>query len=209
MVPPPHQVFVLPVGVYHGVHPVDCLVLENFDRAAPYGTGSAKVGGNYAPVLQHSEAARAAGFGITLHLDSQTRTLIDEFSTSGFLGVLETSPPTLVVPDSSSVISSITSRSVQEIAAAWGWRVDVRPVPVGELARFTEVMAAGTAAALVPIRSVTMKSSGLHVEYCAGEDPGPRVLQLLKELKGIQTGVLEDRFGWLVKVVEEVDGAAS
>lgn len=200
--------FVLPVGVYHGVHPVDCLILENFDRAAPYGTGSAKVGGNYAPVLQHSEAARKAGFGITLHLDSQTRTLIDEFSTSGFLGLLETDPPTLVVPDSSSVISSITSRSVQEIAASWGWTVDVREVRVEELARFKEVMAAGTAAALVPIKSVVMKSTGLHVVYCTRDEPGPRVLQLLKELKGIQTGVVEDRFGWLVKV-QPVESAAS
>lgn len=193
--------YVLPVGVYHGVHPVDCLILEDFDRAAPHGTGSAKIGGNYAPVLQHSEAARKAGYGITLHLDSQTRTLIDEFSTSGFLGLLETTPPTLVVPDSRSVISSITSRSVQEIAAAWGWNVEVREVRVEELARFKEVMAAGTAAALVPIRSVVMKSTGLNVVYCADDEPGPRVVQLLKELKGIQSGVLEDRFGWLVKVV--------
>lgn len=193
--------YVLPVGVYHGVHPVDCLILEDFDRAAPHGTGSAKIGGNYAPVLQHSEAARKAGYGITLHLDSQTRTLIDEFSTSGFLGLLETTtPPTLVVPDSRSVISSITSRSVQEIAAAWGWNVEVREVRVEELARFKEVMAAGTAAALVPIRSVVMKSTGLKVVYCADDEPGPRVVQLLKELKGIQSGVLEDRFGWLVNV---------
>lgn len=200
--------YVLPVGVYHGVHPVDCLILEDFDRAAPHGTGSAKIGGNYAPVLQHSEAARKAGYGITLHLDSQTRTLIDEFSTSGFLGLLETTPPTLVVPDSRSVISSITSRSVQEIAAAWGWKVEVREVRVEELARFKEVMAAGTAAALVPIRSVVMKSTGLEVVYCADNEPGPRVVQLLKELKGIQSGVLEDRFGWLVKVVP-VESAVS
>jgi branched-chain amino acid aminotransferase len=45
-------VFVMPTGVYHGVHPVDALILEDFDRAAPNGTGSAKVGGNYAPVLR-------------------------------------------------------------------------------------------------------------------------------------------------------------
>ena len=37
-------VYVLPVGVYHGVKPADCLVLETFDRAAPLGVGSAKIG---------------------------------------------------------------------------------------------------------------------------------------------------------------------
>lgn len=36
-------VFVMPTGVYHGVHPVDCLILEDFDRSAPEGTGHAKV----------------------------------------------------------------------------------------------------------------------------------------------------------------------
>ncbi|KAI7115216.1 branched-chain amino acid aminotransferase, partial [Hortaea werneckii] len=51
-------VYVLPVGVYHGVHPVSALILEDFDRAAPEGTGSAKIGGNYAPVLRFSERAR-------------------------------------------------------------------------------------------------------------------------------------------------------
>ena len=65
------KVYVLPVGVYHGVHPVDALILEDFDRAAPFGTGSAKVGGNYAPVLKHAESARENGYGITLHLDSK------------------------------------------------------------------------------------------------------------------------------------------
>ena len=64
-------VYVLPVGVYHGVKPVAALVLEDFDRAAPEGTGSAKVGGNYAPVLRHSQKAYAEGYGITLHLDSR------------------------------------------------------------------------------------------------------------------------------------------
>ena len=56
-------VYVLPTGVYHGTDPVDALILEEFDRAAPDGTGCAKVGGNYAPVLRFSERARNEGFG--------------------------------------------------------------------------------------------------------------------------------------------------
>src|ERR1700761_7840343 len=103
-------VYVLPVGVYHGVHAVDALILEDFDRAAPEGTGSAKVGGNYAPVMRFSERASAEGFGITLHLDSKTRSEVDEFSTSGFIGAkVEGDKVTLVVPDSKNVIESVTS----------------------------------------------------------------------------------------------------
>jgi len=125
-------VYVMPTGVYHGVHPVDCLILEDFDRAAPEGTGSAKVGGNYAPVLRFSERARNEGFGITLHLDSRTRSEVDEFSTSGFIGikgdVSKDKDITLVVPDSKNVIASVTSDSACQIAKSLGWKVEKRSV---------------------------------------------------------------------------------
>lgn len=122
-------VYVLPVGVYHGVHPVKALILEDFDRSAPDGTGSAKVGGNYAPVLRWSEKARNEGYGITLHLDSKTRSEIDEFSTSGFIGVKkEGENITLVVPDSKNVIQSVTADSVMDIARSFEWKTEVRSV---------------------------------------------------------------------------------
>ena len=128
-------VFVLPTGVYHGTHPVAALILEDFDRAAPEGTGSAKVGGNYAPVLRWSDKAREEGYGITLHLDSKTRTEIDEFSTSGFIGVLgdaagDPKDVTVVVPDSKNVIKSVTSDSVCEISKSFGWKVEKRSVRI-------------------------------------------------------------------------------
>lgn len=122
-------VYVLPVGVYHGVHPVDALILEEFDRAAPEGTGSAKVGGNYAPVMRWSEKARDEGYGITLHLDSKTRSEIDEFSTSAFIGIKKHGDEyTLVVPDSKNVIKSVTSDSCVALAKSFGWKTEIRKV---------------------------------------------------------------------------------
>lgn len=123
-------VYVMPTGVYHGVHPVRALILEEFDRTAPHGTGSAKVGGNYAPVLRWSEKARDEGFGITLHLDSQTRTEIDEFSTSAFVGVHGDGGPdtTVVYPASKNIVDSVTGNSVLDMAKSFGWKVETRPV---------------------------------------------------------------------------------
>ncbi|KAI5819537.1 aminotransferase [Pyronema omphalodes] len=200
-------VFVLPTGVYHGVHPVDCLVLEDFDRAAPHGTGSAKVGGNYAPVLIHSEAARAAGYGITLHLDSKERKYVDEFSTSGFLAIKYGKQPgektKLIAADSNNVIKSITSNSVQQIARDLGWEVEVRQIEFEkEIMDFDEVMAAGTAAALVPIKSITRKSTGTEVRFAYGDNNPEGVMKLLTALKGIQSGVNEDKHNWRKQVVE-------
>lgn len=197
-------VFVMPTGVYHGLHAVDALILEEFDRAAPEGTGSAKLGGNYAPVLKWSEKARSEGFGITLHLDSKTRSEIDEFSTSGFVGVKQKDEQvTVVVPDSKNVIKSVTSESVCQIARdIFGYQLEKRPVLYGELADFAEVMAAGTAASLVPVKSISMRSRGDKFEYSGKEDgePGPICLKLLKTLRDIQQGETKDQFGWNMEV---------
>ena len=200
-------VFVLPVGVYHGVNPVSALVLEEFDRTAPEGTGNAKLGGNYAPVLKWSEKARNNGFGITLHLDSGTRTIVDEFSTSGFIGVKQEGEQfTLAVPDSKSVIKSVTSDSACEIAKSFGWKVERRPIRYEELPEFTEIMAAGTAAGLVPIKSITMRSRNDKFLYQGGADePGPACVKILTKLKGIQQGKVKDEFGWLEYVKEPTD----
>lgn len=206
-------VFVMPTGVYHGVHAIDALILEDFDRAAPEGTGSAKIGGNYAPVLRHSEKARQKGYGITLHLDSKTRTEIDEFSTSGFLGVKKDGDDvTLVVPDSKNVIKSVTSESACQIGQdMFGYKFERRRIAYEELKDFTEVMACGTAASLVPIKSITMESKGERFDYPVTEslEPGPVCLKLLTTLKGIQQGKIKDGFGWNMEVTAPPKGFAS
>lgn len=122
-------VFVTTAGAFHGNEPLHALILEDFDRAAPRGTGSGKVGGNYSPVIKWAQKAKREGFDITLHLDSQTRTEIEEFSTSAFIGVkTDGDNITLVIPDTQNVVSSVTSDSVQELAKSFGWAVVRRPV---------------------------------------------------------------------------------
>ncbi|KAH7134096.1 aminotransferase [Dactylonectria macrodidyma] len=210
-------VFVIPTGVYHGSHPVKALILEDFDRAAPNGTGNAKVGGNYAPVLRWSDKAREEGFGITLHLDSARHEEVDEFSTSGFIGALKTGDDiTLVVPDSKCVIDSVTSASIQDLARSFGWKVEKRVIKYAELNDFEEVMAAGTAAALVPIRSITRRSNHVDetINYIAAsqEEAGPICTKLLTTLQSIQLGKIEDPFNWrfVVSVADKnVEGVSS
>ncbi|KAH7017052.1 aminotransferase [Ilyonectria destructans] len=200
-------VFVIPTGVYHGSHPVKALILEEFDRAAPNGTGNAKVGGNYAPVLRWSDKAREEGFGITLHLDSARHEEVDEFSTSGFIGALKNGDDvTLVVPDSKCVIDSVTSSSIQDLARSFGWKVEKRSIKYRELKDFEEVMAAGTAAALVPIRSITRRHEEVEdvVNYipASQEEAGPICTKLLTTLQSIQLGKLDDPFNWRFTVSE-------
>lgn len=209
-VSPPNEylfcVFVVPLGAYHGVHPIDALVLEDFDRAAPRGTGGGKVGGNYAPVMRWSERAKSEGFPITLHLDSQTRSEIEEFSTSGFVGfhTVEAdghTTTTVVVPDSKNIVDSITSRSIQQLGGSLGWSVIKRTIKYEELKDFSEVIACGTAATIVPIASITRKSTIEKFIYQNGDRaPGPCAQLLSQMLDDIYRGRVEDRFGWLLPV---------
>lgn len=152
-------VYVTPTGSLYGAAgtkapAVDAFVIEKFDRAAPRGNGSAKLAGNYAPTFKHSAAAKKAGFPITLHLDSATRTYVDEFSTSNFLAIKKqadaSAPKTLVVPESESILKSVTTKAIIQIAEDFGWAVERRRVHFQEVkdGQFEEVAACGTAAAV-------------------------------------------------------------
>ena len=215
-------VFVVPTGVNDGTQVVKALILDDFDRAAPKGTGHAKVGGNYAPVLRWSDQARTEGFGITLHLDSARHEEVDEFSTCAFIGVHcggsdDDDDVTLVVPDSPCVIDSVTSDSVQHIARSYGWTVEKRPVRYTELPTFSEVLGAGTSVVLVPIRSITRRRTTGRLPACPrlqvdGDSEtvrylpdeqhsgGPVYLKLLAQLRAIQLGKIQDEFGWRFEV---------
>ena len=79
-----------------------------------------------------------------------------------------------------------------------------------ELADFTEIAAAGTAAALVPIKSITMHSKNDKFTYQnEGDEPGPVVEKLLEQLKAIQQGRAKDPHGWRESVREYKKGEYS
>lgn len=232
-------VFVLPTaagaeegGGERAPRPIRALVLDAFDRAAPRGTGTAKAGGNYAGLLRWSGRARAEGFGATLHLDSAKRELVDEFGLCGFLGVLcaegDEEDVTLVVPESSCAIDSLTSDSVQTIARDWGWKVVRRPVSYTELTTFSEVLGAGTAMGMVPIRSITRRREPTAARLPPGprvlidgdeetgtetvvyipdgqEDGGPVFQKLSALFRALQQGREPDKFGWRFEV-QATDG---
>jgi branched-chain amino acid aminotransferase len=222
-------VFVSPINPYlgGGAGPLKAIVIDEFDRAAPRGTGSAKVGGNYAPVMPWSERAKREGFGLTLHLDSRDSTTIDEFSSSGFIGIEKLDGQSnaayrMVVPDSKSAVRSVTSDSCVELAKKLGWEVETRKVDldhrpdlsllpsllpeqvsIHDAKNFVEVLAVGTAVGIISVSSITRRSTNDEYVYAEDGKAGNLCLKLLKGLQGIQLGVDDDDFGWLVRVKEE------
>ncbi|KUI71287.1 Putative branched-chain-amino-acid aminotransferase TOXF [Cytospora mali] len=194
-------VYVAPVCTpYHGTGAVDAVVLDDFDRAAPRGTGSGKVGGNYAPVWPHSARAYKQGYGLVLHLDSETRSLVEEFSTSGFIGLVTAGGiRELYQPDTDNAIRSVTSESLATLAEQEGWTVRREKIPFSELGRFSQVYAVGTGATAVPVRSVTRPSTGEKYEFAA-EGAG---LELVKKLLATQRGLHHVDPSWCWEVREK------
>ncbi|KAF1936888.1 branched-chain amino acid aminotransferase II [Clathrospora elynae] len=206
-------VYAHPATTYLGVRPIPACISTTYDRAAPLGTGHAKIGGNYASGILPAQAAMKRGFPMQLFLDARTRTEIEEFSSSGFVGI--TSDGTVVIPDSKQVIASVTSDTLQSLAAkSLGWKVERRRVPVEELASFKEVIAVGTAVSVLPIASITNEETGEKFVYCENGEAGPAAKKLNEAIGEAIRGSGEDRFGWRYEVTfpdeveAEVNGSA-
>ena len=192
-------IFAMPVGNYFkgGLTPTNFLVSEDFDRAAPYGTGAAKVGGNYAASLLPGKKAKEKDFSDVIYLDPATHTKIEEVGAANFFGITKNNE--FVTPLSPSILPSITKYSLLYLAEH---RLGLKPVegdvPISELDRFTEAGACGTAAVISPIGGI-QHGDHFHVFYSESE-VGPVTRKLYDELTGIQFGDVEAPEGWIYKV---------
>ncbi|CAM9492599.1 unnamed protein product [Discosporangium mesarthrocarpum] len=192
-------VMAIPVGNYYkgGMKPTTAVVIEDYDRAAPKGVGSAKVAGNYAADMLPNILAKKAGYPIGLYLDAKTNTMVEEFSTSNFFGI--TPDNRFVTPDSPAVLSSITNKSLMELARDAGMVVEKRPVPMAEVESFAEVAACGTAVVMTAIKQIV--HGGEIIKISGGSDEvGPVCQSLYGRVREIQVGETKDKFGWMETV---------
>ncbi len=191
-------VFCVPVGPYFkgGMAPVN-FTISGFDRAAPFGTGAAKVGGNYAASLYPHELAVKAGFADCIYLDPLTHTKIEEVGAANFFGI--TKDNIFVTPKSESILPSITKYSIMTLAKdVLGMAVEERDCYVDKLDEFAEAGACGTAAVITPIGGIE-RGGNMHVFYSETE-VGPVTKKLYETMVGIQYGEIEGPAGWVVEV---------
>ena len=192
-----------PVGTYSGdkiLVPGTAVVGRNYDRAAPNGSGSYKIGANYAQSLHPYNLAHKQGYRELLFLDSKTNSLIEEFGSSNFFAIKGN---TYITPLSPSILASITNASLRTVAEDLGMKVERREVPITELAEFEEVNSCGTAVVITPIASIDDKAKLEDTEvvkhYTFGDPTkcGDKSRALYDQIIGIQKGHLDDRFGWI------------
>lgn len=192
------MIFVTPVGPYFkgGFSTNPYVIMRDYDRAAPLGTGTYKVGGNYAASLKANQIAHEKGYASEFYLDCKEKKYVDECGAANFFGIKNN---TYVTPESTSILPSITNKSLMQIAEDLGMKVERRPIPEEELATFEEAGACGTAAVISPISRLDDLEEGKTYNF--GEKPGPWSLKLYETLRGIQYGTIEDKHNWTMVVM--------
>lgn len=193
------RIFASPVGPYFkgGAKPIT-LKVSDFDRAAPRGTGHVKAGLNYAMSLHAIVTAHNEGYDENLYPDALTRTKVEETGGANFFFV--TKDNKVVTPKSSSILPSITRRSLMYVAKEYlGLETEERDVYLTELSDFAECGLCGTAAVISPVGKIV--DHGKEICFPSGMDEmGPVSKKLYDTLTGIQSGRIEAPEGW-IKVI--------
>jgi branched-chain amino acid aminotransferase len=194
------MIFVTPVGPYfkEGFNPVSAQIIRDYDRAAPLGTGSIKVGGNYAASLRASERAHDEGYATVIFLDAKEKKYIDEAGPANFFAIKGN---TYITPDSNTILPSITNMSLRQLAMDLGMKIELRHIAAEELGQFDEVGACGTAAVISPIKQIFDRDTNKVYEYCKDGKAGPVSTKLYERLRAIQNGDEPDPHEW-VTIIE-------
>ena len=193
-------VILSPVGAYYsaGFNPVNILVEDHYVRAVPGGTGEAKTGGNYASSLMAALEAKKKGYDQVLWLDGRERRYIEEV---GAMNMFFSYGSTIVTAAlNGSILSGVTRDSVLKLAPTLGHAVEECQIEVNQLFEdigtglVTEAFGSGTAAVISPVGKLCYKDRCFQL---SGGMVGTITQKLYDTLTGIQTGRLDDQFGWI------------
>jgi len=193
-----------PVGAYYkeGINPVKIYVECNYVRAVKGGLGYAKTVANYASSLKAQVEAKHAGYTQVLWLDGIEKKYIEEVGTMNVFFVIdgEVITPSL----EGSILPGITRMSTIELLRKTGYTVTERRISIQELydahaaGKLDEAFGTGTAAVISPIGEFNWKGNIITVN---GGKMGPVAAKVYETITGIQSGEIEDTYGWTQKVI--------
>ena len=171
---------------------VDAMI-SSWNRAAPNTIPTAaKAGGNYLSSLLVGGEARRHGYdeGIALSVDGYLSEGAGENIFVIRNGVLSTPPAT------SAILPGITRDTIITLAKERGYEVREENIAREALYLADEVFMTGTAAEIVPVRSVD------KIEVGTGKR-GPITQVLQADYFGLFNGTTEDKWGWLDYIYPE------
>ena len=189
-----------PVGPYYP-GAVKVKIEDHFTRATGGGIGYTKAAGNYGGAFYPTQKAIEQGFKQVIWTDHREHKYIEE---SGTMNVMVRIGDKLATPPlSDRILAGITRDSILTLSRDMGFDVTERPVSVDELVaaaragELKEMFGMGTAAVVSQINGLGYKDELFEI-------PTPTdgfAMQIKKGLTDIRTGVAEDKYGWMVKVL--------
>ncbi|WAH35273.1 branched-chain amino acid aminotransferase [Alicyclobacillus dauci] len=197
------MIILSPVGAYYaeGVHPVKIYVENQYVRAVRGGTGAAKTAGNYASGLAAQEVAGGKGYAQVLWLDGVENKYVEEV---GSMNVFFKINGEVVTPAlNGSILNGVTRDSVIQLLKHLNVPVVERSISIDEVQSaydngvLEEAFGTGTAAVISPIGELNWRDRQMVIN---DGRIGEVAQQLYDQLTGIQTGRLDDPFGWTVEV---------
>ena len=197
------MVILSPSGAYYesGLAPVGIWIEDEYVRAVRGGMGYAKTGGNYAASLIAQQKAHDAGYSQVLWLDGVERKYIEEV---GAMNIFFKIAGKVVTPAlNGSILPGITRNSTIHLCKHWGYEVEERKISAEELVEaqkngtLEECWGTGTAAVISPVGKLRYVDEVMDIN---GGKIGELSQKLYDTITGIQTGKLEDEFGWRVNV---------
>lgn len=195
-------VILSPVGAYYaeGINPVKIYVEDEFCRAVKGGTGFTKTAANYATSLKAQEVAIEKGYTQVLWLDGVEKKYIEEVGTMNVMFVVDGE---VITPElNGSILSGITRMSAIELLRESGYKVTERRISMQEIAdaakagKLDEAFGTGTAAVISPIGELIWEDEHIVIN---NNQIGPVSQKIYDTVTGIQSGTVEDKYGWITK----------
>ncbi len=198
------MIILSPVGAYYpeGLNPVKIYVENKYVRAVKGGTGSTKTSGNYASSLKAQMDAKELGYTQVLWLDGVERKYIEEVGT---MNVFFKISGNVITPElQGSILSGVTRNSAITLMKSWGFETIERRISIDEVYKahsenkLEEAFGTGTAAVISPIGELNWNGKSITVN---NNIIGTLSQRLYDTLTGIQKGNIEDKMGWVKKII--------
>lgn len=197
------MIILCPVGAYYpeGIDPVKIYVENKYVRAVKGGIGFAKTPGNYAASLKAQMEAQAKGYTQVLWLDGVERKYIEEVGTMNVFFKIDSEVITPALEGS--ILAGITRDSTIDLLKDWGIPVTERRLGIEEVyeaharGKLEEAFGTGTAAVISPIGELNWDNQIISIN---NGQTGELSQRIYDTITGIQSGELEDKFGWTVEV---------
>ena len=195
-----------PAGNYFGTpEPVDIWLSTTYSRAGVGGTGNAKCGGNYAASMIAQAEGESHGCKQVIFKDPNRDDAIEELGGMNVFFVFGKQNKIVTPELTGTILEGVTRSSLIQLAKDRGMEVEEGKFTLSEWrdgvanGDITEIFACGTAAVVAPIGK--LKAADFEIP-AASVGFGEISKSLREELVGIQTGAVEDRHGWMVKLTD-------